>query len=64
MDIEGSELFAMRACRRFLGKARVVVAEFYPFMIREVAGATQTSSSSARGVRDHGGYFEGEELPG
>lgn len=38
MDIEGSELFAMRGMPRILGAAKVVVAEFYPFMIREVAG--------------------------
>lgn len=38
MDIEGSELFAMRGMPRILGEAKVVVSEFYPFMIREVAG--------------------------
>jgi FkbM family methyltransferase len=40
MDIEGSELFAMRGMPRILASAKVVVAEFYPFMVREVAGAT------------------------
>jgi FkbM family methyltransferase len=39
MDIEGSELFAMRGMPRILATAQVVVAEFYPFMVREVAGA-------------------------
>lgn len=38
MDIEGSELFAMRGMPRILGGAKVVVSEFYPFMIHEVAG--------------------------
>ena len=37
MDIEGSELFAMRGMPRILAAAKVVVAEFYPFMVREVA---------------------------
>jgi FkbM family methyltransferase len=40
MDIEGSELFAMRGMPRILSQARFVVAEFYPFMVRDVAGAT------------------------
>jgi FkbM family methyltransferase len=40
MDIEGSEVFAMRGMPRILAGARAVVAEFYPFMVREVAGAT------------------------
>lgn len=39
MDIEGSELFAMRGMPRILSQAKVVFAEFYPFMVREVAGA-------------------------
>jgi FkbM family methyltransferase len=39
MDIEGSELFAMRGMPRILASAQVVFCEFYPFMIREVAGA-------------------------
>lgn len=39
MDIEGSELFAMRGMPRILAGARFVVCEFYPFMVREVAGA-------------------------
>jgi FkbM family methyltransferase len=39
MDIEGSELFAMRGMPRILAAAKVVIAEFYPIMIREVAGA-------------------------
>jgi FkbM family methyltransferase len=38
MDIEGSELFAMRGMPRILSTAKVVVSEFYPFMVREVAG--------------------------
>jgi FkbM family methyltransferase len=40
MDIEGSEYFAMRGMPRILATAKVVFAEFYPFMVREVAGAT------------------------
>lgn len=40
MDIEGSELLAMRGMPRLLSAARVVFAEFYPFMVREVAGGT------------------------
>jgi FkbM family methyltransferase len=39
MDIEGSELFAMRGMPRILSTAKVVVSEFYPFMVRDVAGA-------------------------
>lgn len=39
MDIEGSELFAMRGMPRILSRAKVVFSEFYPFMVRDVAGA-------------------------
>jgi FkbM family methyltransferase len=39
MDIEGSELFAMRGMPRILASAKVVFSEFYPFMVRDVAGA-------------------------
>jgi FkbM family methyltransferase len=39
MDIEGSEVFAMRGMPRVLAQAKVVFSEFYPFMVREVAGA-------------------------
>jgi FkbM family methyltransferase len=39
MDIEGSEFFAMRGMPRILAHAKVVFSEFYPFMVREVAGA-------------------------
>jgi FkbM family methyltransferase len=39
MDIEGSELFAMRGMPRILTRAKVVFSEFYPFMVRDVAGA-------------------------
>jgi FkbM family methyltransferase len=38
MDIEGSELFALRGMPRILSTAKVVICEFYPIMIREVAG--------------------------
>ncbi len=38
MDIEGSETFAMRGMPRILSRAKAVFAEFYPFMVREVAG--------------------------
>lgn len=40
MDIEGSETFAMRGMPNILAQAKAVVSEFYPFMVREVAGAT------------------------
>lgn len=40
MDIEGSEVYAMRGMPRILASAKVVVAEFYPFMVKEVGGAT------------------------
>jgi FkbM family methyltransferase len=40
MDIEGSEYFAMRGMPRILAGAKVVFSEFYPFMVREVAGAS------------------------
>ncbi len=40
MDIEGSELFAMRGMPRILAAAKVVFAEFFPLMVKEVAGAT------------------------
>lgn len=40
MDIEGSEIFAMRGMPRILASAKVVFCEFYPFMVREVGGAT------------------------
>lgn len=40
MDIEGSEYFAMRGMPRILEQAKVVFSEFYPFMVRDVAGAT------------------------
>jgi len=40
MDIEGSEYFAMRGMPRILASAQVVFSEFYPFMVRDVAGAT------------------------
>jgi FkbM family methyltransferase len=40
MDIEGSEALAMRGMPRILQSAKVVFSEFYPFMVREVAGAT------------------------
>lgn len=39
MDIEGSETFAMRGMPRILASAKVVFSEFYPFMVRDVAGA-------------------------
>jgi FkbM family methyltransferase len=39
MDIEGSEVFAMRGMPRILSHAKFVVSEFYPFMVRDVAGA-------------------------
>lgn len=39
MDIEGSELLAMRGMPRILAGARVVISEFYPFMVRDIAGA-------------------------
>jgi FkbM family methyltransferase len=39
MDIEGSELPAMRGMPRILSGAAFVVCEFYPFMIHDVAGA-------------------------
>ena len=40
MDIEGSEIYAMRGMPRILASAKIVVAEFYPFMVKEVGGAT------------------------
>jgi FkbM family methyltransferase len=40
MDIEGSEVFALRGMRRILSTARALIVEFIPHHLKNVAGVT------------------------